>query len=65
MRDSAEKWKFMYTYNDATAPLRVCLVTKPAAPHIISRKIDGADRDAVASSRCSENFDHLDPLTSD
>jgi hypothetical protein len=45
--------------NDATAPLRVSFILKPAAPDIISRKIDRADRDAVPFSPCSENFDHL------
>ena len=57
MRWSAKK--FMYLQNDATAPLRVSFILKPAAPDIISRKINRADRDAVSSSPCSENFDHL------
>jgi hypothetical protein len=63
VRGSAEK--FMYTENDATAPLGVCLVRKEAAPDIISRKINGANRDAVSSSPCSENFDHLIPMSVD
>ena len=51
--------KFMYMQNDATAPLRVSFILKPAAPDIISRRINRPNRDAVSSSPCSENFDHL------
>jgi hypothetical protein len=61
--DSAEK--FMFTENDATAPLRVSLIlTKEAAPDIISRKINGANRDG-AFSTSSENFDHLISMSVD
>jgi hypothetical protein len=55
----------MCTYNDATAALRVCLVRKPAAPNIISRKINRADREGGSSSASGENFDHLIPMSVD
>ena len=59
MRDFAEKGMFLS--NDATAPLRVCLIlTKEAALDIISRKINGAKRD-LGVFLSNDNFDHLIP----
>lgn len=35
----------------------------PAASDIISRKIDGADREVGSPSSCGENLDHLNPIS--